>query len=60
MKRNGKRLMVNAACFEEVNQMEKLRELMYRCIEVLGLRDPITVKVSQRLDKCVVEQQKIK
>lgn len=52
--------MVNAACFEEVNRMEKLRELMYRCIEVLGLRDPITVKVSQRLDKCVVEQQKIK
>ena len=38
--------------------MEELRELMNKCIKVLGLQDQITVKVSQKLDTAIVEEQK--
>lgn len=38
--------------------MEDLRELMHKCIEVLGTDHEATVLVSQELDKYIVKSMK--
>ena len=38
--------------------MEELRELMYKSILVLGTQDKITVEISQRLDRLIVQAQR--
>ncbi|WP_373899311.1 aspartyl-phosphate phosphatase Spo0E family protein [Haloimpatiens sp. FM7315] len=36
--------------------MEQLREKLYKCIELYGLRDKRTMQISKQLDKLIVKE----